>query len=423
MYEKRTLPNGLRVIMTPVAGVRGAAVRLFVGAGSRYDPAELSGMAHFLEHMVFEGTASFPSTKAISIAIDGVGGIINASTGRETTAYEIYVANRYLERAMHVISDMALHPVLDPAEFDRERNVITEEIRESFDSPGAWAGMLSNEAMWPSPLPLGREIAGTEESVKGIQEDNLRAFMRQHYVPGNAVLSVAGGINIDEVMAQAERYFGPWEPGPVPVWAPSKPPADAPRVRLGYRRTQQTTVILSMPSLSRMDPDVHVLSLLNTILGGGSEFSRLFQRVRDELGLAYYVASGGAEYYDCGSYVVEAGVQPTRVVPALRAVLDELDRLRQEPVPADELEMARASRTGRVELALDSPTYLADWFGDQELTENRIQLPDEVLALYAAVTPDDIQRMAQRLFDENLLRLVLVGPHKTPGQFERALTL
>jgi predicted Zn-dependent peptidase len=421
MHERATLANGVRILTSRMPSVRSVSVDLLFGVGSRYEDEPIAGVSHLIEHMVFKGTEHFPSARLISEAIEGVGGVLDAGTDKQTTAYSAKIASQHFDLAMRVLADMVRHPRFEEVELEKERRVIIEEINMYRDSPQEWVGVLADEVLWPG-LPLGREIAGSRATVEAISRATMIDFWQRFYRPANLVMSVVGDVEQSQVVELAEQLYGSWEPAPIPRLSPSEAPASGPRVLLERRGTEQTNLCLIMPGLSFEDPDYYVLAVLNAILGDGMS-SRLFLEVREQQGLAYDVSSAPVSYYDTGSFVVYAGVEPKRAAPAIRAILAELARMRDESVPPDELQRAREYNKGRMALRLEDTHSVAAWLGGQELLRGHIQTLDEVLARFDAVTAEDVRRVAGRLFRGDRLRLALIGPHKDPAEFETALAL
>jgi predicted Zn-dependent peptidase len=401
--------------------VRSVSIVLFVCVGSRYEEAALAGASHFIEHMLFKGTRRYPTAQAISEAIEGVGGVLDAATDKELTVYSAKIASRHFNLALDVLTDMVRAPTLEPREIDKERRVIVEEINMYRDSPQEWVGVLADETMWPEG-PLGREVAGTRETVEAFTRDQLEQYRTSHYLPGNLVLSIVGDFDHAGVIEAAERLLGDWEPGTPPRWTPCPPPVDAPRVRVERRNTEQTNFCLVTPGVPHGHPDYHVLTLLNSVLGDGMS-SRLFLEVRERQGLAYDVSSTPMSYHDTGSFIVYAGVEPSHTAPALRAILAELARLRTDAVPEDELQRAKEYTKGRMALRLEETHSVASWLGGQEALRGQVLEVDEVLARIDAVTQADVQRVANSLFQDEWLRLALIGPASNEAELDRLLAL
>lgn len=421
IYERVTFPNGIRLLTSRMAHVRSASIAFYFGVGSRYESAELGGVSHLIEHMLFKGSARYPTAQIISESIEGVGGVLDAETGKEATIYSSKILSSRFDTAMDLLADMVRRPRFDPAELEKERKVITEELSMYRDSPQDWVGVLADDTFWPG-LPLGREVVGTRETLQSIALDDMAAYHAAHYVPSNLVVSIVSDLSHERILETATRVLGDWAPGDAPRWEPCPPPAGPPKVRLDRRKTEQTNLVLLTLGLSRADPDRYTLGLLSTILGDGMS-SRLFQEVRERQGLAYDVGATGSAFHDTGTFGVFAGVEPARAPAALEAILGELRRLRDAPVGADELARAREYTKGRMALGLEDTFSVASWLGGQELMLGTIHDLDEVLAKLDAVTVEDIQQLARRLLREEWLRLAVIGPHKGAGEFERLLRL
>jgi predicted Zn-dependent peptidase len=392
----------------------------YVLAGSRLESADEAGAAHFMEHITFKGTEAYPTTRAVSEAIEGVGGSFNAATDRESTVYWVRLPLREAARGMDILGELIVRPCLRSEEIESERAVIVEEIRSYLDDPGEHVHTLFDLAMF-GDTPLGREIAGSEESVRALPQANLRAFWAGAYRPGNVVVSAAGDISHEDVVALVERAFGTGA-GVQPKFdpAPALPAGD--RVMVVRRETTQAQLCLGVPGLRRDDPEAWTLEVLNAILGDGMS-SRLFQSVREEKGLAYDVSSYIVDYADAGALVVSAGVDPDRIKPAVGAILSELALLRDEPVPADELARSKRYLGGRLELRMEETRHLASWLGGQEALHERVLTLDQALDELNAVTSEGIHSLAKRLVRDELLRFTAVTPRSRGRGLEAMLKL
>ncbi|MCC7105566.1 MAG: insulinase family protein [Chloroflexi bacterium] len=418
MFEKSVLPNGLRVISSSMPHTRSASVSLFVGAGGRYEANEVAGVSHFLEHILFKGTERRPTAQLISEEIESVGGVMNAATEKELTVYYAKVGDEHVGRAVDVLSDNLCHSLLEPAEIDKERKVILEELAMTEDSPSDLVGLLMDEVMWPDQ-PLGRDVGGNKETVSGLERDTIEAYLRRQYVPENIVLSVAGNITHEQVLELAHRNLGDRLGGPSGVWEPAVNGQTEPRVGIHQKRTEQAHICLALPGLSATDPDRYTLGVLNTILGEGMS-SRLFLEIRERLALAYDVASSVSHYQDAGAVVLDAAVPPKQAQEAIRAMLAQIEGMKQ-PVPDRELRKARDYMKGRMQLRLEDTRAVSGWLGGQELLRREIFTVDQVLEQVERVTSEDVKRVATRLFRPELLNLAVVGPFRSAVPFERVL--
>ena len=420
MYDRTVLPDGPRVISARVPGARSLALAAYVLAGSRLESPEIAGVAHFMEHLTFKGTAAYPTTRAVSEAIEEVGGSCNAATDRESTVYWARVPLRHADRAFRVIGDLVARPLLDPREIEQEKDVIVEEIRSYVDDPSEYAGILFDRAMFGEG-PLGREIAGDESTVRGLTPDAIRGFWHGCYGPARMVVAASGDLPHDEIAARVAEAFGTGGPAiPTPEPAPVLPAGD--RVIVAARDTTQAQVCLGVPALRRDHPDQWVLEVLNGVLGEGMS-SRLFLTVREERGLAYDVHSYLVDYADAGALIVSAGVDPGKIRGTVVAVLAELARLRDTPVPHAELRKVKAYLSGHLELRLEETRHIASWLGGQEALHERIHTLEEATAEIEAVDADAIRRVAGELFLDDGLRLSVVAPPRAGRGLEAALVL
>jgi predicted Zn-dependent peptidase len=420
MFQRTTVPSGPRIISARLPGARSVSIAAYVLAGSRLESVDQVGVAHFMEHLTFKGTAGFPTSRAISEAIEGVGGSFNAATDRESTVYWVRVPGREVARAMDVLGELIVRPVLDQGEIDQERDVIVEEIRSYLDDPAEYCQILFQQAMFGDG-PLGREICGDEPAIRALPSTTIRDFWADTYRPANTVIAVAGDIDHELAVSLAVDSFGSGN-GTVPDWDPAPALPAGQRVLSGRRDTAQAQLAIGVPALRRDHPDAWALAVLNTILGDGMS-SRLFLAVREQLALAYDISSGVAEYADAGVLEVSAGVDPARLPQAIDAILSELARLRDEPVPADELAKAKAYVSGGLELRLDETRHLAAWIGGQEALHERVLTLDEALTAINDVDTVTLARIASQLFTDDGLRMAVVAPARYLRGLERRLQM
>ncbi len=402
--------------------MRSASIAFFFNVGSRYEQDQEAGVSHFIEHMLFKGSQHYPTARLISEAIEGVGGVFNASTGKELTSYTARVPGEYLEPVMNVLVDMVRFPLFDPAEIEKERGVIIEELSSTQDNPQEWVNLLIDEVIWPG-LPLGRDDAGTIERVARLQRVQMLDYLHAYYRPNSLVVSIAGNINPQEVVRLAEKLFGNWEAGEHPHWTSCLPPRNALPVRVIKKATEQANICLATAGTSYTSDDYYPLWLINGILGDGMS-SRLFQSIREEQGLAYDIGSYFNSYAETGNLVVSAGVDPSHTQETVRAILTELQRLCDTPVPVDELERIKAYVRGGMVLGLEGTQQVACWLGSQECLHGRVRAVDEILARIDAVTIQDIRRVAQACFAPEWRRLAIIGPEDAcrAEHFGRLLT-
>ena len=419
-WEVSSLDNGLRVVTTSDPRAQSVSLTLVVRVGSRAEERRTNGLTHYIEHMLFKGTTKRPDAIEISAAIEGAGGSLNAYTTKEVTAYWNHLPFDKMALGMDVLADMLTNSLLDQGEIDRERTVVQAEIRRSYDQPGAWAGELLSTATY-GDQPIGWPIAGTVESVGVLQRPDFVVHLTQWYRPANMVLSVGGNTTHDEVMTLAASLFGDIEPRETPTPLPARPLPRERSVVAEQRPIQQCHLGLAMLGIARRDPDRHPLSILNTILGRGMS-SRLFREVRERRGLAYSVGSGVSRYQDTGTVSVSAGVAPEKLEEATRVIVDELLRFTAEPVSEDELRRAKDFAIGSFRLGLETSRAIARRAGEELLQTGEVEPIEQVVAGLEAVTPVEIERVAERLFQPERFVIAVVGPQADEEALARIIS-
>lgn len=420
IYHKTVLPNGVRVVTGPMTGVRSASLIFYYNVGSRYERAEHSGVSHFLEHMLFKGTEKRPDPMQISQAIEGIGGMLNAATGRESTSYWAKVPSTHFAMSFDVLADVIRNSVIDADELTKERSVIVEEIRSIFDSPEDLVHEVIDEVVW-GDQGVGRGIAGTEDTVANVDRDVMHDFWKRNYTPSRLVIASGGEVNHDEVVALAEEHFGDLIEDPAAdQYERAVIDQTEQRVHLTERDTEQAHLCIAMPALPYSDDRRYVQGTLEAVLSSGMS-SRLFQEIREKRGLVYSVYGYFRPYEDVGQGVFYAGTDLERVEETIVALLGELKKLRDEPLSADELQMTKELRKGRLLMGLEDSRSVASWVGSQEATYGEIRTPEEVMERIEAVTIEDVQELAQEIFREDRLSLALVGPYDNSDDFAKLL--
>ena len=420
MYEKVILDNGLRLVTAAMPHTRSVAINFFIGTGSRYETEKQAGISHFIEHVCFKGTTKRPTSTEISTVIEGVGGMLNAGTDKELTIYWCKVAEPHFGSALDVMADILINSKFEPAEIEKERQVIIEEINMSLDSPAQRVSMLIDELMWPGH-PLGRDIAGSKESVAAISREMMLDYLAAQYQPGNVVLSIAGAINQPELVETVNQATAGWSKKLPPVrYGPYRGNAGR-RVLIEKRETEQTQLCLSVPGLSIVHPERFKLDLLNVILGEGMS-SRLFIEIRDKLGLAYSIQSYAEHFLDTGAMTISAGVDNKNLAVAVKAILEELSRLKYD-IPEAELTKAKELFKGRIWLRMEDSRSVSGWMGSQEIMTGEILTIDAVIAIIDAITTEELRQVAGNLLVGDKLRLAAVGPIDPDGNWEDLLKL
>jgi predicted Zn-dependent peptidase len=417
-HRVHALPGGARLVTETMPERHSTSVVFMFGGGSRLEDERLAGASHFIEHLFFKGTKRRPSPKEIADAIEGVGGFINASTDKELTAYWARVPSEHMALGLDVLSDIVANSRLDPADVERERMVILEELRMYQDQPQDYVQNLFEELIWPGH-PLGRDIAGTEESVSRLTRDDILEYADEHYRLPNLVVGAAGSLDEDETAAVVTRSLSLRRDidGAQPALPP--PPLEGPRVLIKRRATEQAHICLGSRALSYLDPDRYVLDLLNTVLGEGMS-SRLFLNIRERLGLAYDVHSFTQKHRDTGYLGVYIGVDPKKAVDAVNAVMAELRNLGETEVSPEDLARAKEFTKGRLRLELETTNGVAFWLTYQELLLGEIKSIDEELTLVDAVSAADVKRVAEAVLS-GPVQMSIIGPFVRDSAFRLAI--
>ncbi|MFO1488628.1 MAG: pitrilysin family protein [Verrucomicrobiota bacterium] len=418
MYHVSQLPNGLRVATAEMPYMASVSLGIWVGVGSRYEPAELNGACHFIEHMLFKGTRR-RSAEEISQAVEGVGGYLNAFTSEEMTCFHARAHADRFDELLDVLADMVLHSKFAPAELNRERDVIKEEVVMYRDQPQQHVQEILNATLWPDQ-PLGRSITGDEKALDALTRSKLLAYLKKNYLASNTIIVAAGNVSHRRVVKAASRLSRFFKPGARPGFAPSRNDQSAPRVNLCSRKVEQTQIALGIRSCSRHDPRRHALRVLNTLLGENMS-SRLFQVIREEHGLAYSIYSTPSFYEDTGDLVISAGLDTENLSRTLRLIFRELKRFIDTTPTVAELRRARDYTIGQIDLSLESTENQMNWLGEQLLGYGRIFQPGDVKRSLRAVSPADVRAAARDFFSPDRFNLALVSPLKSDTHFFRLL--
>lgn len=410
-FSKSTFKNGVRLITAPQPQSETATIIVMFATGSRYETAEINGMSHFLEHMFFKGTEKRPTSLDITKELDGVGAEFNAFTSKDHTAYYIKVAKQHLPLAIDVVADMLLNSKFDAEELDKEKGVIVEEINMYEDNPMMYLHDIFEEEMYKGHK-LGWLIAGSRETVRATTRQAMVDYKNTHYRGDNTVVAVAGNLP-DNIETLVEKAFAPLG-GEVKENAFGyelySHQQDAPRTRLLHRPSEQAQVGIGFPAYEYGHKDLIASKVLATILGGNMS-SRLFVEVREKRGLAYMVRASVSEYQDIGNFMVQTGLDKGRIQPAIEVIREQFERLKQETVDAGELQRAKDYVIGKTSIKLEDTSDLAVWYSTQESLQNKLITPEKRFEEINAVTEDDIQRVAQELFDEKKTTLAVIGPY------------
>jgi len=407
--RRTVLPGGLRVVSEQVPGARSVAFGVWVGVGSRDERASLAGSSHFLEHLLFKGTAKRDALE-IAAVMDAVGGEMNAFTAKEYTCYYARVLDTDLSLAVDVVCDMVTSSRIASEDVDSERDVVLEEIAMHDDDPGDVVHDAFAEAVF-GDSPLGRPVIGTAESVESLTRTAVTGYYKRRYVPRNMVVAAAGGVDHAALLRYVRKAFGPRLDGPKDH-APLRPSSPGPVARsavvVDERPTEQAHLVLGSSGMSREDPRRHALAVLNTTLGGGMS-SRLFQEVRERRGLAYSVYSYSSHHADTGLFGVYAGCAPAKVDEVLSVVREEIDKVADEGITAEELRRAKGALSASLVLGLEDTGSRMSRLGKGELVHGELLSVDELLSTITAVTLDEVREVAGDVL-RRPLSLGLIGP-------------
>ncbi len=404
--------------MSPMPERLSASVVFMFGGGSRLEDERLAGVSHFIEHLLFKGTARRPTSKEIADAIEGVGGFINASTDKELTAYWSRVPAEHLQLGLDVLSDIVSNSKLAPDDVERERMVILEELKMYQDQPQDYVLNLLEEVIWPGH-PLGRDIAGTVQSVAQLTRDDILEYANAQYRLPNLVIGAAGALDEGETMeAVTTRLKLPADPNGLMTAQPPAPLHGA-HVVVRRKRTEQAHICLGVRAPSYLDPDRYAIDLLNTVLGEGMS-SRLFLNIRERLGLAYDVHSFTQKHRDTGHLGVYLGVDPKKAVEAIKAVIAEMHALCEHDLTDEELQRAKEFTKGRLRLDLETTNGVAFWLTYQELLLGEIRSIEDELRLVDEVTASDIRRLANSVLRQPL-QMAVIGPFTRESVFRSAI--
>jgi predicted Zn-dependent peptidase len=425
VVRRTVLPCGTRVVTERMPAQRAVTVGFWVGVGSRDEQPGRLGSTHFLEHLLFKGTER-RSALQIAEAFDEVGGESNAATAKEHTCYYARVLAEDLPMSIDVITDMVTSAALDPDELERERGVILEELAMDKDDPEDVAFEEFTQRVLGAH-PLGRPIGGTPEEILAVPRDAVVEHYRRHYRPEGLVVTAAGGLEHDVVVAlvaEALERAG-WDPAvpaaPLPRRGRTPAPLDPDwGEHFLERPVEQTNVVVGRPGLVAGDDRRFAMTVLNAALGGGMS-SRLFQEIREKRGLVYSVFGYFRPYADVGQGVLSAGTDLDRVEETIEALVGELRKLRDVRVPEEELRRTKDLREGRLLMGFEDSRSVAAWIGSQEATYGEIKTPEEVMEKIEAVTADDVQKLSQELFRPDRLNLALIGPYSDPKPFAKLL--
>ncbi len=408
MYKRYQLDNGIRVITEKIPHFRSVSIGVWFAAGSLYEDFENSGMPHFIEHMLFKGTKN-RSAKQIAQAMDAVGGQLNAFTAKECTCYYSNVIDEHLPRAIDVLSDMIINSLLDPAEVEKEKGVVLEEILMYEDSPEDLAHDLLVEAL-VGRHPLANSILGSQEFILDLNREKLVSFLDKKYLPQNAVISIAGNFDEGQLMDLLETFFGNWRKQSDHAVGQGSVPAPLYRSTnlFRWKDIEQVHLCIGYPGVPLGQDDVYPLMIFNNLLGGGMS-SRLFQNIREDKGLVYSVVSYPS-FYTCGGlFTIYASMKPSQAKKVADLIMEEIQKVKAEGIFADEFDTAKQQLKGNYILGLESSSSRMNAIGRAELLLGVVRTPEEVLAKIEDITMEDVMRVANQVLSPDTMAIALVG--------------
>lgn len=416
---KKKYKNGLRVVTIPMKDNPTVTVLVLVGTGSSYEKKEINGISHFLEHMCFKGTIKRPNAQIISHELDSLGCQYNAFTSHEYTGYYAKGDSKNFKQIFDVVSDIYLNSTFPEAEMQKEKGVIIEEINMYEDMPASHVQDLFDDVLY-GDQPAGWSVLGTKENITNMVRDNFVNYKESHYVSGNTLIVVSGNITTFDVRKEVNKYFKDIKSTNKVKKIKTKEIQSKPNILVKYKETDQTHFVIGLRSFSLFDKRNTILSLLSGILGAGMS-SRLFMKLREEMGVAYYVRAYNDPSSDHGAFQISAGVNNLRTTEVIKTILAECNKLIIEKVSDKELNKVKSFIIGNMKMSLESTDDIANFYGGQELMKNEIKSLEEKIKEIQKIRSSDIQKMAKLIFKNKSLNLAIIGPYKEKKQFEDIL--
>ncbi len=420
--KKTILKNGLRILTIPMKDNPTVTVLVLVEAGSKYETKEINGVSHFLEHMCFKGTEKRPTALAISHELDALGSESNAFTSHEFTGYYAKSVSKHTAKLIDIVADVYLNPVIKKEELEKEKGVIIDEINLYEDMPHRTVQEVAMELLY-GDTPAGWRVIGTKENIQKMTEQAMREYRTKQYVPKKTAVVVAGNIDEKKVLAQVKKYFDAMPAGNPPAKQKVVESQKKPAIHIKYKKTDQAHLVIAFRTFDFFNKENAIISVLTGVLAGGMS-SRLFQKIREEMGVGYYVRADNDAYTDHGFFEISAGVDPKRINEVIRAILSECKRMTTELVSKEELKKTKDYMTGMMDLGLESSDAIAQFYGTQEIMrKKKIEDPKAIARKIQAVTAADIRRLAKKIFVDKGLNLAVIGPFEDLTPFEAELHL
>jgi len=420
-FKKITLKNGLRILFVSRPESLAASVFILVEAGSEYETKRTNGLSHFLEHMMFKGTTNRPRLMQIAEELDALGAQSNAFTGQEYTGYWAKAESRKLPKILEIVSDLYLNPIFNPEEIEKEKGVILQEINTIEDIP-----MRKIQRIFLSLLygdqPAGWDIAGEKEIIKKLAKDDFTTYRKERYVMPGTLVVIAGKFDEKSALAQIKDYFGNLPRRPVKAKAKTGERQKRPETLVKFKESEQSHLMLGFRAFDLFDKRRYALDVLADVLGGGMS-SRLFKRVREEMGAAYYVNADAGLSLDHGVFAVSAGVEHEKIDLVVAAILEECIRLRKELIPGKEFQRTKDHIIGNLILGLETSDELANYYGSQEIFMKSALSPSELIKKINDTTPEEVRNVARAVVRDRGLNFAVIGPHKNQERFKKILRI
>ena len=419
-FKKTTLSNGLRIIIVPVKNNPAVTVLVMVETGSNYETKTENGLSHFLEHMCFKGTTKRPKVTDIAKELDGLGAQNNAFTSNEFTGYYAKAAKKYFSKLLEIVSDLYLNPTLPVDDVEKERGVILEEISMYEDLPQRKVGYVLAELMY-GDVPAGRSTLGSRENIKKFRRQDFVDYRNKHYVASKTIVIAAGDVSEQAVLKEVKKNFKDISTDKKISKLPVKETQKTPGLLVHRKKTDQTHMIMAFRAYRARDKRIPAVTLLAEILGQGMS-SRLFSKLRDEMGACYYVRAEHYEGTDHGVFAISVGVNVSRIEEVVKVLLAECDKLSRIPVSDEELQKAKEHHVGHLYLGLETTDSIAGFYVDQEITIGKLKTPQEFEDAIRKVTAKDIMEVAKDIFRNDKLNLAVVGNVVDQRAIKRALS-
>lgn len=415
----KKLSNGLSVVLINEEAQRTATVLVLVSTGSKYETNKEGGIAHFLEHLCFKGTTKRPSSMIISSELDGLGAEYNAFTGHEYTGYYAKVAAPHIENAVDIIGDIYTNSLISAEDVEREKGVIADEINMYEDVPMRKIGDVFMKVLY-GDQPAGLGIAGEKEDIAKYTRKDVLNFRKKHYVPSATTVVVSGKFDEALVMKQIKSIFGKIEDTKKTGKKKVNDKQEAPALSVLHKDSDQTHIMIGVRTFPVLHESYYTLSVLSAVLGGGMS-SRLFHKIRVELGLGYYVRAANDAFTDHGVLAASVGVDNMRAEEVVPAILGEFNRMKDELVGVEELNKTKEMLAGRLFLGLESTDELAEYYGFQHILRNEFISPEEIVKKIKKVSAKDVQDLAKKIFVDKNLNMAIIGPWKDSKNFKKSL--